>query len=124
MRWFLFALAAVVFCLPHVEAFSQQLPSDAEIKAAIARLGQNTDEKGFTRFEILYKNPRRSTELLIATLKPVRRCQYPGGKHPHVVWNIRALRSLTRLDFPGSPQADLNEDEAHFLGPNPKTDEV
>src|SRR5260370_7834081 len=108
MRWFLFALAAVVFCLPHVEAFSQQLPSDAEIKAAIARLGQNTDEKGFTRFEILYKNPRRSTELLIATLKPVRRVQYPGGNHPPGVSTILPLRSLTRLSFPASTQACPN----------------
>jgi hypothetical protein len=124
MRWLLVALAALASCLLHVEAFSQQLPSDDEIKIAIAHLDQNTDEKGFTRFEILYKNPRRSTELLIATLKPVRRGQYQGGKHPHVVWNIRALRSLTGLDFRGSTQADLTEDEAHFLGHSPRTDEV
>ena len=99
-------------------------PSDAEIKAAIARLGENTDEKGFTKFEILYEDPRRSTELLVATLKPVRRSQYVGGKHPQVVWNIRALRSLTGLDFRAPTHADLTADEAHFLDHNPKTDEV
>jgi len=123
MRRLLLALA-VVSCLAPLEARSQQLPSDVEIGAAIARLGESTDEKGFTRFEILYKSPRRSTELLISTLKPVRRGQYMGGKHPQVVWSIRALRSLTGLDFRGSTHADLTEDEAHFLDHNPKTDEV
>jgi hypothetical protein len=124
MRRILIALVAVLSCLAPLEAGSQQLPSDVEIKAAIKSLGENTDEKGFTRFEILYKNPRRSTELLIATLKPVRRDQYVGGRHPQVVWSIRALRSLTGLDFCGPTQANLTEDEAHFLDHNPKTDEV
>ncbi|MFZ3342636.1 MAG: hypothetical protein WA213_17260 [Terriglobales bacterium] len=99
-------------------------PSDAEIRAAIAKLGENTDEKGFTQFEILYENPRRSTELLVATLKPVRRGQYVSGRHPQVVWNIRALRSLTGLDFRAPTHADLTADEAHFLDHNPKTEEV
>jgi hypothetical protein len=124
MRRYLIALAAVVLCLPSVEAFSQQLPSDAEIKAAIARLGEETDSEGFDKFEILYKNSRRSTELLIATLKPIRRGQYVEGKHPQVVWNIRALRSLTGLNFRGPTRADLTEYEAHFLDHDPTTDEV
>ena len=124
MRRCLIALAAVVICLSSVEAFSQQTPSDAEIRAAIGRLGEETDSKGFVKFEILYKNPRRSTELLIATLKPIRRGQYVEGKHPEVVWSIRALRSLTGLNFRGPTQADLTEDEAHFLDHDPTTDEV
>jgi hypothetical protein len=99
-------------------------PSDAEIREAIAKLGENTDEKGFTQFEILFENPRRSTELLVATLKPVRRGQYISGKHPQVVWNIRALRSLTGLEFRAPTHADLTADEAHFLDFNPKTEEV
>jgi len=99
-------------------------PSDSEIRAAIAKLGENTDEKGFTQFEILYESPRRATELLVATLQPVRRGQYVGGKHPQVVWNIRALRSLTGLDFRAPTHADLTADEAHFLDHNPKTEEV
>jgi hypothetical protein len=124
MRRCLIALAAIALCLASVKAFGQQLPSDAEIKAAIARLGEATDSKGFIKFEILYKNPRRSTELLIATLKPIRRGQYITGKHPQVVWNVRALRSLTGLNFRGPTKAELTEDEAHFLGHAPKTDEV
>ena len=116
---------AIVFsvCNVYFEA-KRLLPSDAEIRAAIAKLGENTDEKGFTRFEILYDDPRRSTELLVATLKPVRRGQYIVSKHPQVVWNIRALRSLTGLDFRAPTHADLSADEAHFLDHNPKTEEV
>ena len=102
--------------------FAQQLPPDAEIKAAIAKLGADTS--GFDQFEILYKNPRRSAELLIASLQPVRRGQYQSGKHPQVVWIIRALRSLTGLNFRAQTQANLTEDEAHFLDRDATTDEV
>lgn len=123
MRWNLIAIA-IVLCFPPLEAASQQLPSDAEIKSAIAKLSEDIDEKGMDNFEILYKNPRRSTELLVATLKPVRRGQYITGKHPQVVWNIRALRSLTGLDFRAATQADLTEYEAHFLDHDPNSDEV
>ena len=124
MRRCLIALAAVVLYLSSLEGFGQQPPNDAEIKAAIARLGEETDSKGFIKFDILYKNPRRSTELLIATLKPIPRGQFTTGKHPQVVWNIRALRSLTGLNFRGTTRADLTRDEAHFLDHDPKTDEV
>lgn len=122
MRSRLLAVAAVVLFLSPAKAFSQQSLSDSEIKAAIGRLGEA--DKGFSELETLYKNPRRSAELLIRALQPVRRGQYTGGKHPQVVWNIRALRSLTGLDFRGATQADLTEDEAHFLDDDPKTDGV
>jgi hypothetical protein len=124
MRGYLVAFAAVIICLLPIAAHAQQEPSDTEIKAAIARLGEGTDENGFVNFEILYKSPRRSTELLISSLKPVRRGQYQSNKHPQVVWNIRALRSLTGLDFRALTKADLTEDEAHFLDHDAKTDEV
>jgi len=110
--------AALCFLIPATQA--QSGPSDAEIKAAIARLGDNTDAKGFVQFEILYKNPRRSAELLIKQLKPVPRGQYVSGKHPQVVWNIRALRSLTGLDFRAETNSDLDEEESHFLDLNAK----
>ena len=91
------------------------------------KLCENTpDANGFGRsgFEVLYKNPRRSAQLLVSSLKPIRRGQYLTGKHPQVVWNLRALRSLTGLDFRAPTHVDLTEDEAHFLGHDPKTDEV
>lgn len=89
---------------------AQQAPSDAEIKAVISRLSDSSN------FETFYKRPRRAAELLISSLKPVRRGQYVKGKHPQVVWEIRALRSLTGLDFTATTKSKLGEDEAHFLG--------
>ena len=116
---------SIVFsvCNLYFEA-KRHRPSDSEIEAAIAKLGENTDAKGFTQFETLYQNPHRAAELLVAALKPIRRGQYVSGKHPQVVWSIRALRSLTGLDFRGTTKADLAEDESHFLDHDPKTDEV
>jgi len=125
MNWRRVAVTAIFIPLFHIGAFAQRTTSDDEIRTAIARLPENRpDTNGFPRFEILYKNPRRSTELLISSLKPVRRGQYLTGEHPEVVWKIRALRSLTGLNFRASTHADLTEDEAHFLGHDPKTDEV
>lgn len=124
MRRAWIGFAALILCFVPLAVHAQDKPSDAEINWAIAHLGDNTDEKGFANFEILYKDPRRSAELLVASLKPVRRGQYTTGKHPQVVWNIRALRSLTGLDFRAPTHADLTEDEAHFLDHDPKTDEV
>jgi hypothetical protein len=115
------ALFLVLLC---VVASAQPAPTDGQIRTAIAKLGVGTDENGFAEFEVLYRSPRRSAEILIASFKPIRRGQYLGGNHPQVVWNIRALRSLTGLDFRAATQADLTADEAHFLGHDPKTDEV
>ena len=47
MRGYLVAFAAVIICLLPIAAHAQQEPSDTEIKAAIARLGEGTDENGF-----------------------------------------------------------------------------
>src|SRR5215469_7331261 len=105
------AIVAVMLCFLSVAARAQQTPSDEEIRTAIAQLGEGTDTNGFAHFEVLYKNPHRSTQLLISSLKPARRGQYLTGKHPQVVWNIRELRSLTGLNFRGHTHADLTEDE-------------
>jgi hypothetical protein len=120
MRGYLVALTAVILYLLPIAACAQQGPSDAEIKSAIAKLGEGTDEHGFVKFEILYKNPRRSTELLISSLAPVPRGQYLSNRHPQVVWSIRALRSLTGLDFRAPTKRELEEDESHFLDLNAK----
>src|SRR5579863_2459044 len=109
-------LSTIFLCLLPVATEAQQTPSEAQIKAAIAKLGSHTDDDGFTQFEVLYKSPRRSTELLLLSLEPVRHGQYVTGKHPQVVWNIRALRALTGLDFRAATSEKLDDDEAHFLG--------
>jgi hypothetical protein len=84
MRAFGFVFAVFLWLLP-TGIFAQQPPSDAEINAAIAKLGESTGGEGFGKFEVLYKNPRRATELVIASLRPVRRGQYLSGNHPQVV---------------------------------------
>lgn len=118
-RYFIGFVFIILYLLP-IEAHAQRDTSDAEIKAAVATLDVGTDENGFGRFEVLYKNPRRSTELLISSLKPVRRGQYISDHHPKVVWKIRALRSLTGLDFRAKTKGELDEDESHFLDQNAK----
>jgi hypothetical protein len=108
MRIFIWGIALLLSIFASDISQAQQLPSDAELKAAIRR-----DDS--SEFETLYKNPRRAAELLISTLQPVRRGQYPNGKHPLVVWQIRALRSLTGLDFTATTKSGLDTDESHFL---------
>ncbi len=70
--------------------------------------------------EILYKDPFRSAEILISSLKAVPRGQYKSGQHPQVVWNIRALRSPTGLEFRATTESRLDDDEVHFLDRNTK----
>ena len=118
MRRTWIGFAALILCFVPLAVYAQVKPSDAEINWAIAHLSDSTDEKGFANFETLYKNPRRSAELLVASLKPIRRGEYTTGKHPQVVWDIRALRSLTNIDFRATTQSHLTEDESHFLDRN------
>lgn len=109
-------LAACAF-LPPVKA--QKRSSDAEIQAAIARLSSNSgSEPVDAPLHVLYDNPERSTELLIAALKPTPPGKYLTGRHPEAVWLVRALRSLTGLDFTATTKAQLSSDEAYFLGSN------
>src|SRR5271169_4322128 len=89
-----------------------EVVSDAEIGAAIRALDSQSLKHSL---EVFYKNPEEATRLLIAELKPTKRGRYPGGTHPQAIWIIRALRSLTGLDFRAPTQARLSDDEAHFL---------
>jgi hypothetical protein len=121
--WVFGVVFAVLF--PFVLSCSgEEHASDIQIRAAIKQLATNySDEKApKERFEVFYANPYRSTELLISALRPVRRGRYT--KHPQVVWMIRALRSLTGLDFRASTRADLTADEVHFLDADATTGQV
>ena len=109
---------ALLYLLP-IATFAQEVHRDTEIKAAIAKLSANP--RGMDQFEILYKNPRRSTELLIASLHPVPRGRYQSGRHPQAVWIIRALRSLTGLNFRAHTRDHLTDNEAHFLDLDART---
>jgi hypothetical protein len=65
--------------------------------------------------EIFYRHPEEAAGILISELRPIKRGRYPDGQHPQVVRMIRALRSLTGLDFRGTSTARLSADETHFL---------
>jgi hypothetical protein len=111
--------ALLALCVSAFPCWGQSSVSDADIRAAIGKLASTSDsESPNTHFQVLYKNPERSTELLIAALKPAPRGKYLSGHHPQAVWIVRALRSLTGLDFRATTAAELSRDEAHFLDLN------
>jgi hypothetical protein len=115
----LVAQALLALCISVIPCCGQSSVPDADIRAAIGKLTSTSDsESPNTDFQILYKKPERSTELLIAALKPTARGKYLNGHHPRAVWIVRALRSLTGLDFRATTAAELTSDEAHFLDLN------
>ena len=118
MIWRLGVLAFLTACLVVAPTRTQDFPSDADIKGAIGRLTSSDSEPANAYFQILYENPERSTELLIAALQPTTRGKYSNNHHPQAVWIVRALRSLTGLDFRATTSAKLSADEAHFLDLN------
>jgi hypothetical protein len=69
-------LVIVAVCFFSVVDAAQQSSTDDQLRSAIAKLGVGTDENGFAEFQVLYRDPRRSTKLLIASLQPVKRGQY------------------------------------------------
>jgi hypothetical protein len=116
-----FALTILAACLINIPCTAQESVSDAAIVAAIQKLTSTSDsESPDTQFQVFYKSPVRSTELLIAALKPTSRGEYLTGQHPQAVWIVRALRSLTGLDFRATTTATLSSDETHFLNMNAK----
>lgn len=124
MKWWVFIFGLSLLWPTAALGAGQGRDSDAQIRAAIKRMATwgSGDTAPRERFEIFYRNSYRSTELLIAALGPVRRGHY--NQHPQAVWIIRALRSLTGLDFRAPTRADLTADEAHFLDHDPTSDQV
>jgi hypothetical protein len=84
---------------------------DAPIRSAI----RNLDGPFEAGFEVLWRHPQRATEMLVAMIAPVRAGTYEHGRHPPVVWYLRALRSLTGLNFRGATKELLDEEEEHWL---------
>jgi hypothetical protein len=115
--FFVIAVRSTALMTPHLERRSgqndlKQSVSDAEIGDAIRALSSQSLDHSL---EVFYENPEEATKLLIAELRPIKRGRYPGGEHPQAVWIVRALRSLTGLDFKAVTRARLTDDEAHFL---------
>jgi hypothetical protein len=98
---------------------AQDSSSVAQIEAALHRFPSTfageRDEDAMDRvLAVLYRHPDIATRVLVARLKPT-----PRGNHnrtPPVVWYIRALRSLTGLEFAGLTRAVLSDDERGWLG--------
>jgi hypothetical protein len=65
---------------------------------------------------VMYQHPALAAGLLVGVLEPVAPGKHP--KTPRVVWYIRALRSLTGLDFKAPTKARLTEDERERLHPD------
>lgn len=121
LRFFTLIFLAAYLININVPCCAQESVSDSAIVAAIQKLTSTSDsEAPDTQFQVFYKSPERSTELLIAALKPTLRGEYLTGQHPQAVWIVRALRSLSGLDFRATTAARLSSDEAHFLAMNAK----
>ena len=101
----IFALFPIV-----VDAQTEGKETDSLIASTIRNIGGADYEQDLKTFA---QHPARATELLIKSLRPVRRGKY--RKHPDVIWYIRALRFLTKLDFKARTNGRLNEDEKNFL---------
>lgn len=107
------AVVLLIFMLFPILAHAQTegTETDSLIAGTIRNIGGADYEQDL---KTLAQHPARSTELLIKSLRPVRRGKY--RKHPDVIWYIRALRFLTGLDFKARTNGRLNEDEKNFLG--------
>lgn len=102
----------MLFALFPVVSYAQTKGTDIDalINTTMRHIGGDDYEQDF---KIFSQHPQRSTELLIKSLRPVRRGKYRA--HPRVVWYIRALRFLTRSDFKGRTDGRLTDDEKNFL---------
>jgi hypothetical protein len=70
-------------------------------------------------FDVMYKQPAQSTEIIIQSLSPVPRNRYQPA--PQVVWQLRALHSLTGLHMTAVTSKELTPDERrHLLDPDTK----
>ncbi len=91
------------------------------VTAALARIpahltGGNAEEVEDSLTAILgvlYQYPTVAARLLTERLQPAARGKHRD--HPVVVWYIRALRSLTGLDFTATTRAQLADSEAEYL---------
>lgn len=111
-------LAAFLVALASAPCRSQDSRSIRDIEAALRRfptavIGQFSEDSIDSVLVVLHRHPALAAERLVGRLAPVAR-----GRHhpvPRVVWYIRALRSLTGLDFEALTNAALTDDEQSYL---------
>jgi hypothetical protein len=99
-------LAFASFCFLVAPCFAQERATDTEIQSVINSLSSRPLHHDF---EIFYRNPERATEFLIEALKPTAPGHHLSDECPQAVWIVRALRSLTGLDFKGNTEAHLDD---------------
>ena len=109
------ALVTLLVSLTSPSPGAQQSSGDSSILAAIAHLDGAWWAESLPSFEPFYRSPQRATDLLIRALHPIRAGKYSTRHHLQVVWCIRALRSLTGLDFSARTQHRITEDDADSL---------
>ncbi len=90
----------------------QRTSADTSIMTAIASLDGPWWAESLPNFEPFYRSPARAAELLIQSLKPVAEGNYWQQHQPAVAWRIRALRSLTGLDFRSHTHRKITEDDS------------
>jgi hypothetical protein len=114
---------AIVLCLISY-AHSQdhetesRIPEGMPLARVVRELGKDDSDLG--RMKFLAQQPAESSRLLIQELRPVAGVRILGGEHylprwretEHVIWCVRALRSLTGgLDFRAKTAHDFGDTE-------------
>src|SRR5262245_17690532 len=93
----------------------QAQKEDSSIIATIASFNGPWWVESLPNFEALYRNPSRAVELLIGSLRTSPSGKYGREHHPPTVWSIRALSSLTGLEFTAKSRRRITYDDMDSL---------
>lgn len=119
-------LAVVLLCLiPYAlsqdHAPEAKIPSGTSLATVVSDLGKDGKDLGdLERIKFLARQPAEAARLLVQELHPVRGVRILGNEHylrqwretEHVVWCLRALRSLTGgMDFRAKTTHEFGDTE-------------
>ena len=90
---------------------------DSLLVRALARMtGVVPGSDTLVAWELFREHPQRTVDLIVPTLKPVKRDLYLGA--PNMVWRVRVLQRITGLEFRAPVRARLTPDEQKYLAPD------
>jgi hypothetical protein len=90
---------------------------DSLLAAALERMvGVVPGSDTLVAWDLFRAHPQRTVDLIIPTLRPVKRDLYLGA--PNLVWRVRVLQRLTGLEFRAPTHAKLSADERAYLAPD------
>jgi hypothetical protein len=93
------------------------LTDDALFVRALDRMvGVVPGSDSLVAWDLFREHPQRTVELILPTLKPVKRDLYLGA--PNMVWRVRVLQRITGMEFRAPTRARLTEEERTFLAPD------